>query len=49
MGIWIGLMLLRPCLIWGINVFLGDWKDFVLEENKKGEKMDQEVLVMSKK
>lgn len=33
----------------GFDVFLGDWKDFVPQENQKGEAMDQEVLVLTKK
>lgn len=31
------------------DFFLGDWKDFVSQENQKGETMNQDVLVLTKK
>lgn len=33
----------------GFDIFLGDWKDFVPQENQKSVTMDQEVLVLTKK
>ncbi|MFH1286395.1 MAG: methyltransferase domain-containing protein [Candidatus Magasanikbacteria bacterium] len=33
----------------GFDIFLGDWKDFVPQENQKGEMIDQDVLVLTKK
>ena len=33
----------------GFDIFLGDWKDFVPQENQKGDTMNQEVLVLTKK
>lgn len=33
----------------GFDIFLGDWKDFVPQENQKSETMDQDVLVLTKK
>ena len=33
----------------GFDIFLGDWKDFVPQENQKSETMNQEVLVLTKK
>jgi len=33
----------------GFDIFLGDWKDFVPQENQKGETISQEVLVLTKK
>lgn len=33
----------------GFDIFLGDWKDFVPQENQKGKTMNQEVLVLTKK
>ena len=33
----------------GFDVFLGDWKDFVSKERQEGEKMDQNVLVLTKR
>ena len=35
--------------LFGFNIFLGDWKNFVRDENQKSEKMDQDVLVLTKK
>jgi len=32
----------------GFDFFLGDWKDFVEQENQKNETMDQDVLVLKK-
>ncbi|MFA7314410.1 MAG: hypothetical protein WC025_00565 [Candidatus Magasanikbacteria bacterium] len=34
---------------YGFDFFLGDWKDFVSQENQKGETMNQDVLVLTKK
>lgn len=33
----------------GFDIFLGDWKDFVPQENQKGETINQDVLVLTKK
>jgi len=33
----------------GFDIFLGDWKDFVPQENQKSEIMDQDILVLTKK
>lgn len=33
----------------GFDIFLGDWKDFVPQENQKGKTMNQEVLALTKK
>lgn len=33
----------------GFDIFLGDWKDFVPQENQKSETMYQDVLVLTKK
>lgn len=33
----------------GFDIFLGDWKDFVPQENQKNETIDQDVLVLTKK
>jgi len=33
----------------GFDIFLGDWKDFVPQENQKGETIKQDVLVLTKK
>lgn len=33
----------------GFDISLGDWKEFVNEENQEGEKMDQDILVLTKK
>lgn len=33
----------------GFDIFLGDWKDFVNEEKQDDEKMDQDILVLTKK
>ncbi len=33
----------------GFDVFLGDWKNFIKEQNQKGEKLDQDILVLTKK
>lgn len=35
--------------LFGFNIFLGDWKDFVPKKNQKNEAMDQKVLVLTKK
>jgi len=31
------------------DIFLGDWKNFVKQDNQGGESMDQEILVLTKK
>lgn len=33
----------------GFDVFLGDWKDFVSKERQEGEKIDQSILVLTKR
>lgn len=33
----------------GFDIFLGNWKDLVAENKQGGEKMDQNVLVLTKK
>lgn len=33
----------------GFDIFLGDWKDFVPQDNQKGETINQDVLVLTKK
>ena len=33
----------------GFDIFLGDWKEFIDEEKQEGEKMDQGILVLTKK
>jgi len=33
----------------GFDIFLGDWKDFVSQEDQKSETMNQDVLVLTKK
>ncbi|MBU2416321.1 class I SAM-dependent methyltransferase [Patescibacteria group bacterium] len=33
----------------GFDIFLGDWKDFVPQESQKGEVINQDVLVLTKK
>ena len=33
----------------GFDIFLGDWKNFVPSDNQKGEMMNQDVLVLTKK
>jgi len=33
----------------GFDIFLGDWKNFVKEKNQKDEKIDQDILVLTKK
>ena len=33
----------------GFNIFLGDWKDFIKQNNQGDELMDQEILVLIKK
>jgi len=33
----------------GFDIFLGDWKNFVPQENQKGETINQDVLVLTKK
>lgn len=35
--------------VFGFDFFLGDWKNFVLPENQKGETINQDVLVLTKK
>jgi len=39
----------RLAEFFGFDIFLGDWKDFVPQENQKSETMNQEVLVLTKK
>ena len=33
----------------GLDIFIGDWKDHVAQENQNGEKMSQDVVVLTKK
>lgn len=35
--------------VYGLDIFLGDWKELVPKENQKNETIDQEVLVLTKK
>ncbi|MEK7627529.1 MAG: methyltransferase domain-containing protein [Patescibacteria group bacterium] len=33
----------------GFNIFIGDWKNFIEKDNRGGESMDQEIIVLTKK
>ena len=33
----------------GFDIFLGDWKKLIKKENQEGEKMNQEILVLTKR
>jgi len=33
----------------GFDIFLGDWKEFIDEKDKEDEKMDQDILVLTKR
>ncbi|MDD5626227.1 MAG: methyltransferase domain-containing protein [Patescibacteria group bacterium] len=34
---------------YGFDIFLGDWKDLIKQDNQGGESMNQEILVLTKK
>jgi len=34
---------------YGFDIFLGDWKNFIKQDNQGGESMNQEILVLTKK